>query len=107
MNFKELGKKVVALTATNRVAWSLYRLCGRMSGVLARVHGHARFARETGERDETLRRVTQELFPHEPVVESGPFRGLRYPSARSYGSALLPKLFTESRRWQFSISSFH
>lgn len=91
MTLKELGKSFVGRTANNRMAWSLYKVCGRFSDRLGRIHGHARFIREVGERDETLRRLARELFP-ELTVTSGPFAGLKYPSPQSYGSALLPKL---------------
>ena len=90
MKLKEAGKSVVALSARNPVAWRLYALCGRLSGFFGQIYGHARFTRETGERDETLRRLAREMFPQLTVV-GGPFRGLRYPSAQPYGSALLPK----------------
>jgi hypothetical protein len=91
MSLKEAGKNFVQRTAQNPVAWSAYRTFGRLSDYFGRVYGHARFVRETSERDETLRRITQELFP-ELKVSGGPFKGMRYPAARSYGSTLLPKL---------------
>jgi precorrin-6B methylase 2 len=40
---------------------------------------------------ELLRKITAELFP-DLTVADGPFRGLRYPSSLTVGSALLPKL---------------
>ena len=49
------------------------------------------FIRETSERDETLRKETEKLCP-ELTVTGGPFTGMRYPTARSYGSFLLLKL---------------
>ena len=91
MQLKKMGKNVVARTARNPIAWPLYKLCGRLSDSLGRVYGHARFTREIGERDEALRKLARELFP-ELTVAGGPFRGMRYPSEQSYGSALLPKL---------------
>ncbi|MGB6384374.1 MAG: hypothetical protein WBD25_06560 [Terriglobales bacterium] len=91
MELKDRGKKFVARTARGPVAWPLYKLCGRLSDSLGRIYGHARFTREVGERDETLRKLTQEMFP-ELTVAGGPFKGMRYPSGQSYGSALLPKL---------------
>jgi hypothetical protein len=91
MNLKEMGKRVVASTAKNPVAWSLYKLCGRFSKALGNVYGHAHFTREVGERDQTLRQLARAMFP-EPVVSGGPFKGMLYPSAQAYGSALLPKL---------------
>jgi precorrin-6B methylase 2 len=91
MGLKELGKDVVARTAKSSIVWPVYRLCGRLSTSLGRIYGHAHFTREIGERDETLRKLARELFP-ELIVADGPFRGVRYPSAQSYGSALLPKL---------------
>jgi len=91
MNLKDFGKNVVGRTAKHPIAWPLYKLCGRLSDSLGRIYGHARFTREIGERDETLRKLTREIFP-ELTVAGGPFRGMRYPSEQSYGSALLPKL---------------
>ncbi len=91
MNPKDMGKNIVARTAKNPIAWSLYKMCGRLSGSFGRIYGHAHFTREIGERDETLRKLLREMFP-ELTVAGGPFRGMRYPSAQSYGSALLPKL---------------
>jgi hypothetical protein len=91
MRLKEAGKNFVERTAGNPVAWSIYKGCGRLSQFLGGFYGHARFVREGYERDQKLRRVVQEMFP-QPVVASGPFKGLKYPNARSYGSALLPKL---------------
>jgi hypothetical protein len=91
MKLKETGKSLVARTARNPIGWSFYKLCGRLSGWFGRIYGHAHFAREIGERDETLRKLVPEIFP-ELTVAGGPFRGMRYPSAQSYGSALLPKL---------------
>ncbi len=91
MKRKEAGKNLVQRTAQNPVGWTVYKACGRVADYFGRVHGHARFVRETSERDETLRKATEKLFP-ELTVAGGPFRGMRYPTARSYGSALLPKL---------------
>ncbi len=91
MKLKEIAKNVVGRTARSQIGWSLYKLCGRLSGSLGRIYGHARFTREIGERDETLAGLTREIFP-ELIVAGGPFRGMRYPSLQSYASALLPKL---------------
>lgn len=91
MKLKEMGKGAVARTARNPIAWPLYQLCGRLSGSLGRIYGHARVTRETGERDEALRKLAQELFP-DLTVAGGPFCGMRYPSVQAFGSALLPKL---------------
>ena len=91
MRIKDLGKDVVARTARNPVAWSLYSLCGRLSDSLGQIYGHARFTREISERDETIRKLTREVFP-DLTVSGGPFQGMRYSSGQSYGSALLPKL---------------
>jgi Methyltransferase small domain len=91
MEFEELGKDFVSRTASNPLAWTLYRFFGRLSDALGRVYGHARFTRENGERDETLRQVARNLFADLTVV-AGPFKGLKYPSPQSFGSAFLPKL---------------
>lgn len=39
----------------------------------------------------TTRELRRELFPDLTVL-TGPFRGMKYPSPRSFGSSLLPKL---------------
>lgn len=91
MNLKEAGKQVVGNTAKNPLAWSVYRACGRLSRSLGRVYGHAHFAREMGERDNRLNELVSQLFP-QPQVAAGPFKGMQYPCAQSFGSALLPKL---------------
>jgi len=91
MTIKEIGKTVVGHTASNPLAWPVYRACGRVSGYLARVYGHAHYTLELGERDERMRKLAAELFP-DLTVAGGPFQGMRYPSAQPFGSALLPKL---------------
>jgi len=91
MKLKELGKNAVGRSARNPIAWSLYKLCGRLSNSFGRIYGHAHFARETGERDERLREIVDSMFPS-LTVAGGPFKGMRYPSGQSHGSALLPKL---------------
>ena len=88
---KELLKQFVASTARNRLGWFVYQHCGRLSDNLRRIYGHAQFTRQVKDRDEKLHRIVKELFP-DLRVSSGPFRGLRYPNAESYGSMLLPKL---------------
>jgi SAM-dependent methyltransferase len=84
-------KKLVERTAGNPVAWFLFRLCGQLSDYLARPYSYAQMVRRRTERDEMLGRITTDLFP-ELIVADGPFRGLRYPAAKSFCSALLPKL---------------
>jgi len=91
MNLNEAGKHFVERTARNPFAWSIYKGCGRLAEFFGRFYGHARFVREGYERDQRLQKIAEEMFP-QPVVASGPFKGLRYPAVRSYGSALLPKL---------------
>ncbi|HEY6765649.1 MAG TPA: class I SAM-dependent methyltransferase [Candidatus Sulfotelmatobacter sp.] len=91
MPLKEFGKNVVARTASNPVTWSLYKACGLISDAFGRIYGHARFSREGHERNETLRSLAPAMFP-DLTVTAGPFRGLRYPAARSFGSVLIPKL---------------
>lgn len=90
-NLKEAGKQAVGSTATNPFAWWVYSACGRLSQSLAKIYGHARFTREIGERDRRLNELVGQLFP-EPQVAAGPFKGMLYPRAQSFGSALLPKL---------------
>lgn len=88
---KTLFKNLVGGTARSEGAWWAYRMCGRASQYLGKIYGHARFVRETFERDENLTRIATELFPS-LTVATGPFHGMRYPNLRSVGSALLPKL---------------
>jgi hypothetical protein len=88
---KTVLKGFVERTASNKVGWSFYRGCGWLSDYFGRVYGHARFVREITDRDEKLARLVRELFP-ELTVAHGPFQGMRYPSAESHGSMLLPKL---------------
>ena len=88
---KKIAKALVERTASNNVAWLAYRTCGRLADYFGRVYGHARFARREVEREEATKRIARELFPTLTVV-TGPFRGMKYPSLRAVGSALLPKL---------------
>jgi hypothetical protein len=88
---KTLLKNLVGGTAKSDGAWWAYRMCGRASQYLGKIYGHARFVRETFERDQNLTRIATELFPS-LTVATGPFEGMRYPNLRSVGSALLPKL---------------
>ena len=90
-DIKEFLKQFVTSTARNRLGWFVYRTCGRLSDNLRRVYGHARFVRQVKDRDERLFNIVKELFPS-LTVSNGPFTGLRYPAAESYGSMLLPKL---------------
>src|SRR5215471_7495102 len=91
VKLKELGKRVVGRAATNPIAWPVYRFCGQCSRALGSVYDRATLTREIRGRDESLRKLGRELFP-QLIVSGGPFKGMRYPSAQSYGSALLPKL---------------
>ena len=91
MKLKDAGKNLVERTARNPVAWAVYKSCGRVAKFFGQFYGHARFVREGYERDQALQQIAEEMFP-QPVVASGPFKGLKYPGVRSYGSALLPKL---------------
>ena len=83
--------RFVQRTARNPAAWFLYKAAGRIANYLGKVNAQALFAREMAARDELNARVLKELFAH-LTVTSGPFKGLRYPSAQSFGSAILPKL---------------
>lgn len=91
MRLTQFGKRFVAKTATNPAAWKLYSFCGRASEKLAHVYACARSGRSEDERDQKLRDLSGRLFP-DLTVMNGPFSGLRYPSARSCGSTILPKL---------------
>jgi len=88
---KVLLKNLVGRTAKNDGAWWLYKMCGRASGHLGKIYGHARFERELWERDQQTTKIARELFPT-LTVATGPFQGMRYPNLRSVGSTLLPKL---------------
>jgi hypothetical protein len=90
-NVKSIAKDFVGRTSANRFAWSAYRACGIVGHYLGQLYGHARWARETRDRDELQTAVIDEMFP-DLTVASGPFKGMRYPDRRSVGSALLPKL---------------
>jgi precorrin-6B methylase 2 len=81
----------VQQTARNPVAWFLYRAAGRIATYLSTVNAQALFAREIITRDELTSRVMKELFP-DLTVAGGPFKGMRYPTWQSFGSAILPKL---------------
>jgi hypothetical protein len=88
---KNAAKEIVGRTAGNRFAWMAYSACGRVSRYLGQVYGHARWTRETGERNEFLARVTNDQFPN-LTVAGGPFRGMRYGKKHLPASVLLPKL---------------
>jgi len=88
---KTILKDLVERTARNKLGWFLYRGCGRLSDYFGRVYGHAQFVRQVKNQDEKLMRIVRELFPT-LTVANGPFTGMRYPAAESYGSMLLPKL---------------
>lgn len=88
---KEFLKTVVGRTARNPAFWALYRGCGQVADCCTRIYGHARYSREIHARDEKLASIVRTLFPDLTIV-TGPFQGMRYPVAKSYGSMLLPKL---------------
>jgi precorrin-6B methylase 2 len=90
-SMKTLVKELVGSTARTRFGWVLYRGCGQLSDYFGRIYGHAQFTRQVKKRDEELLKVVRELFPN-LTVGNGPFKGMRYPAAQSYGSMLLPKL---------------
>jgi precorrin-6B methylase 2 len=91
MGIKAVLKNFVERTARTRLGWCFYRGCGRLSQYFGKVYGHARFVRATRDQDEKLARLVKELFPTLTVAH-GPFQGMRYPAAESFGSMLLPKL---------------
>lgn len=82
---------IVQRTASNPVAWFLYRACGHLSNYLGQINANALFARQIVSRDEKRAKILAELFP-DLTVTNGPFKGLRYPSKQAFGSALFPKL---------------
>src|SRR6266576_2433358 len=88
---KTILKDVVELTARNKLGWLFYRGCGRLADYFGRIYGHAQFVRQVRNQDEKLMRIVRELFPT-LTVANGPFEGMRYPAAESYGSMILPKL---------------
>lgn len=84
---KSLMKRVIGRTARNPAAWTFYSVVQRVSIGLERIHWVALDARE----QDFIRKTAHELFSGLAVAH-GPFKGLRYPSAQSAASALLPKL---------------
>lgn len=90
MSLKELGKSFVGHTAKYPVVFAVYKFSGRIAQRLGQIYGHAHHTLEIGERDERLRKITQELFP-DLIIEGGPFAGMKW-IAQPVGSALLPKL---------------
>lgn len=88
---KSLIKRLVTSTAQNPMAWTAYRACGAISRVIGKPYHHALFVRGVAGQDELMAEVLRECCP-DLVVARGPFQGLRYPTARSVQSALLPKL---------------
>jgi hypothetical protein len=86
-DMKSVFRSVIRRTASNPIAWSIYGGCKRLSSIFGRIHGLAQNARE----DEFIKTTAHKLFP-DLAVAHGPFKGLRYPSAQSAASALLPKL---------------
>jgi len=85
---KAIIKNFVLRTARNPLAWPLYKTCGHLSDFFGRFYGTAKYARERGA---LIMEIQTELFPDLTVI-NGPFKKLRYPSAQSVGSTLLPKL---------------
>jgi hypothetical protein len=88
---KTAAKRLIERTAHSPMAWFTYGLCGRLGHYFGQIYGHARWVRQNVDRDATLARIVDDLFPT-LTVASGPFQGLRYPHLRSVGSTLLPKL---------------
>jgi len=88
---KTVLKDLVEYTARNKLGWLFYRCCGRLSYHFGRLYGHAQFVRQVKNQDEKLMGIVRELFPT-LTVANGPFKGMGYPAAESYGSMLLPKL---------------
>ena len=86
---KQLYKHLVQRTATNPIAWRLYRGCGWLSDYLGRAYRRAQSVREPllG----PIQIAPEQLVP-DLAVANGPFKGLRYPSGLSVNSVLLPKL---------------
>lgn len=86
---KRLYKHLVQRTATNPIAWQLYRGCGWLSDYLGRTYRRAQSVREPGRGP--IQIAPEQLAP-DLVVANGPFKRLRYPSGQSVNSVLLPKL---------------
>lgn len=93
---------VIQRTAKNNVAWLFYRKCGQLSNSLRRIYKHAqsvRLPRSTQPGllawqpadDRRILQIAAQLSP-DLTVATGPFKQMRYPSADSVGSELLPKL---------------
>jgi precorrin-6B methylase 2 len=87
-----MKKQVIYLvhrTAKHPIAWLFYRACGWLSRGLGQIYRSAQSGRmPDGLQMQILR---EQLFP-DLTVANGPFKKLRYPSAQSVGSTLLPKL---------------
>lgn len=88
---KSVIKNIIAASADHPIARRAYEGCGARGHYLSQVRGHARFVRENTHLEQELIHLARSLFP-DLEVQKGPFRGLRYPSLASVGSALLPKL---------------
>jgi hypothetical protein len=86
---KRLYKHLVQRTATNPIAWQLYKGCGRLSDYLGRTYRRAQSVREP-ERG-PIQIAPEQLVP-DLVVANGPFKKLRYMSGQSVNSVLFPKL---------------
>jgi hypothetical protein len=84
---KFLVRPLIHRTARNAIGWSLYRTCGLVSDCMGRIYRHAQFVRQSQEIEALAADLCRDL-----TVAHGPFKGLRYPSAQSFGSLLLPKL---------------
>jgi hypothetical protein len=80
---------IVQRTASNPVAWFLYRACGRLSNYLGQINANAQFARQIANRDENRAKLVVELFP-DLAVANGPFKGLRYLSTQAFWERALP-----------------
>lgn len=86
---KKLLTLFIQKTAKLAPFWWLYKLCRRLSWSLLSVYQIGSAARDGYSIDSQA--FVKQSFP-DLVVKNGPFQGMRYPSANSAGSALLPKL---------------
>ena len=88
---KALLKRLSRLTATSDWCWIF------ISPLLQRLNALHDLRRYIKSGEESQRaRLEQLLGP--PVVQGGPFKGMKYPGYRSYGSSIFPKVLGSYER---------
>ena len=82
---KELAKSTVAAIARNKLSWAL------MNATLMKIVDYSRYIRrEPPPLHPRIEQAIQDTFA-DMTVRHGPFKGLKYPFARSICSTLIPK----------------